>query len=808
MDTIADVVLSGAVAGDRFGYSVSATGDLNHDGYDDVIVSAPYNDSGGNDSGVAYIFFGGQNMDNTPDVTLAGGIIGDRFGYSISDAGDMNNDGYDDVIVGTFGNEGHAYLFFGGSNMDNVPDVTYTGGTLGDALGYSVSGAGDINNDGKDDILIGAWANKTNGNDLGRVFIYTMNTPIINANLTIGSSMVWKKEGYFNGTSSVGNFSMALNDYLGSATSSGIDAFGNAYVDVLLGVKAGSEGNIILSNLSIVYEYHATVPDFSYTLNNYLKDHKGEKDASGNIKVPLTIRAQSAGRVQLSNLTLPQDFAPTLLEELQTMEMDEDTANLTLIDLYHYFHDDVDSDSTLDFSVVSATNSAKVNLWITGKRYLSVDALTGGDNDNWTGTVEATIACFDRWGQMTESNQFTIMIKKVNDSPVIMSGQPLVAEPGDSYSYTIIAVDGDKDLLHYYLTKAPPGMTIKPLEGTIKWLPRARGTYGFNVSVDDGNATSERNFTITVPNRPPIVTSIPLVNATVAVPYEYNVTTADSNLDIIDFSLPEAPEGMNIQNGTGEISWTPQVAGDYNVSIRVSDNETEAFQNFTVRVAPPDQPPSNYTIAPSPGRPKQDSGWFSSLEMEITASAAMALVAIGIAFSVGTEAGKYRLTLLFMPLYTRLRKENVLDNETRGMIRGCITSEPGIHYKGIMRRLKLNNGTAAYHLMTLERDGFIHSMADGRLKRFFPAGMKPAKAPPVLTRLEKIIFETLREQEGMSEMDISRALDVPYPTISRHINKMAKIGVLRLEKHGLTVKSYIVNGIKQSGVEEDNIRDR
>ena len=69
--------------------------------------------------------------------------------------------------------------------------------------------------------------------------------------------------------------------------------------------------------------------------------------------------------------------------------------------------------------------------------------------------------------------------------------------------------------------------------------------------------------------------------------------------------------------------------------------------------------------------------------------------------AAGTEVGKYRLSVLFLlPLYTRLHKEEVLDNETRGMIRGAISTDPGIHFSEIMRRLKLSNGNALYHLVT------------------------------------------------------------------------------------------------------------
>jgi predicted transcriptional regulator len=171
--------------------------------------------------------------------------------------------------------------------------------------------------------------------------------------------------------------------------------------------------------------------------------------------------------------------------------------------------------------------------------------------------------------------------------------------------------------------------------------------------------------------------------------------------------------------------------------------------------------------------------------------------------AAGTEVGKYRLLLVFfLPLYTRFHKEEVLDNEKRGMIRGAIAAEPGIHYSEILRRLDMSNGNAAHHLQTLEREGLIWSRNDGRLKRFYPAGMKLAEVPVNLNRLQTDIFETLLERDGLSKSELSRALEASFPTIHRHVGRMAAMGVVRLERRGLSVKCYIADdwkGARQAG---------
>ena len=156
MNTVADIVLSGETTGSLFGSAVSSAGDVNGDGYDDVLVGAPVYSS---TTGRAYIYYGGANMNNTADVTFTGAAINNNFGRSVSAAGDVNGDGYSDVIIGAYGYStslGRAYIYYGGSSMNNVADVTMTGEAASSLFGWAVSGAGDVNGDGYADALVGA----------------------------------------------------------------------------------------------------------------------------------------------------------------------------------------------------------------------------------------------------------------------------------------------------------------------------------------------------------------------------------------------------------------------------------------------------------------------------------------------------------------------------------------------------------------------------------------------------------------------------------------------------------------------------
>ena len=143
---------------------------MNGDGYEDFIVAAPR--LGGN-NGKVYIFAGGPGVTGTLTkaqalATISSSVVAqDWFGYSVSGAGDMDGDGYDDVIVGTpvaNGHHGQAYIFRGGPTLLGNLDIASASQTVSasdaEALGFQVAGVGDVNGDGRDDVLISSGAQK------------------------------------------------------------------------------------------------------------------------------------------------------------------------------------------------------------------------------------------------------------------------------------------------------------------------------------------------------------------------------------------------------------------------------------------------------------------------------------------------------------------------------------------------------------------------------------------------------------------------------------------------------------------------
>jgi len=166
-----------------FGSAWSPAGDVNGDGYDDLIVGAFYeNTLVGDHSGQVKVFYGSETGfdPTTPDWTVNGEYPEDRFGVSVSSAGDVNDDGFDDVLIGAYNyseevltTAGRAYLYYGSaSGLASLPAWTMTGTQTDEYLGYHVTLAGDVNGDGFSDVAIASTGFDNGETNEGRVYIF------------------------------------------------------------------------------------------------------------------------------------------------------------------------------------------------------------------------------------------------------------------------------------------------------------------------------------------------------------------------------------------------------------------------------------------------------------------------------------------------------------------------------------------------------------------------------------------------------------------------------------------------------------
>ncbi len=166
--------------GAYFGTSVAGAGDVNGDGYDDVIVGAPDFDNGLGGEGAVFVFYGSTSgLSAKPDWKVESNQANAAFGTSVATAGDVDNDGYDDVIVGTPGysngetNEGAALVYYGSAmGPITTPNWRVESNQIDANLGWSVATAGDVNGDNYDEVIVGAPNYDTVERNEGAAFVY------------------------------------------------------------------------------------------------------------------------------------------------------------------------------------------------------------------------------------------------------------------------------------------------------------------------------------------------------------------------------------------------------------------------------------------------------------------------------------------------------------------------------------------------------------------------------------------------------------------------------------------------------------
>ena len=252
------LAIQGALAGDLAGWSVSGLGDINGDGRADIAIGAPLADGGGSRPGATYVIFGGAGgagtlslagLDGTNGFRIKGGAANDAQGYSVAAAGDINNDGIGDLVIGApqadpqgRDTAGAVYVVYGkaggfGAELDlaalnGANGFRIQGASDGDGLGEAVAAAGDVDGDGFDDLLIGAAGASPGGRfEAGSVYVlYGAANATATVDLAAPSARITRIDGQAGG------------DGLGDAVAAAGDVNGDGYADILIGAPGADAG--------------------------------------------------------------------------------------------------------------------------------------------------------------------------------------------------------------------------------------------------------------------------------------------------------------------------------------------------------------------------------------------------------------------------------------------------------------------------------------------------------------------------------------------------------------------------------------
>ncbi|MDB9521076.1 DUF4114 domain-containing protein [Dolichospermum circinale CS-1225] len=549
------LTIKGSNSGHNAGWAVSSAGDFNGDGINDLLIGATNpSDNGNGIDGESYVIFGKRDFGSTIDLSNIGlndglKIISDdlnNLGYSVSDAGDINQDGIDDLIIGApyadpdpnGNNSGSSYVIYGrridteNPITDNTINVShldsnndFTGFTINgqdkDQSGFFVSKAGDINGDGIADLIIGARDGNPNNKEFaGRayvVFCKQDNMGDFNLSDLNGSN------GFtINGIAAFDNAGWSVSD-LGDINDDGIDdiiigannansSYGQSYV--IYGSKDGFSSTFELSNLDGTNGF---IINGIAGNGNLGLSVSGAGDVNGDGVKDLIISApfanSGAGAAYLVFGT-PVNKAPTALS-LSNDSVNENVPDNTVVGSLSTI--DSNKNDTFTYSLVTGEGDSDNSVFSIDGDQLRINSSPDYEaKDNYNIRVRTT----DKGG-LSYEQKLTIKVNDINEAPTGLSlsndsvnenvpdntvvGSLITTDPDteDSFTYSLVNGEGDDDNSSFTIdgdqlriNSSPDFETKSNYKIRVKTQDATGLTYekALTVNINDINETDSNSF--------------------------------------------------------------------------------------------------------------------------------------------------------------------------------------------------------------------------------------------------------------------------------------------------------------------------
>ena len=606
----------GADPSDRSGYSVAAAGDVNGDGIDDLIIGAPQGDPGGRaNAGEAYVVFGrlggfGASLDlgalsGVNGFTISGVDAADYAGWSVAGAGDLNGDGFADMVIGALyadpggrENAGETYVVFGrgggfGVNLDLANMTPATGFTIAgtaalNLTGHSVSSAGDVNGDGIDDLLIGAlYADGTGGTDAGETYVVFGRQGGFGAVLDLSS---------LNGQTGFAVGGVGAGDFSGQSVAAAGDVNGDGFDDLIIGAPMADPLGRANAGSSYVLFGAANVTRLS-------NDATVTVTVTGTNDAPV-ITSNGGGAVG----------GYTIFEN--TLGPNTVTAS------------DPDTGAQITYSIIGGADAALFTINGAGVvSLINAPNFEAPADQNADNVYEVIVQASD--GTLTDSQTINVTVINANDAPVITSGgggasANVTGVENSTTATTVVASDPDAGAnLVFSILAGRDGaaFTINATTGVLTFVTvpnfeaptdqNGDNVYAVDVQVSDGQGGTDVQtvfINVTNANETPVITS----NGGGAVggytifentfgPNTITATDPDAATNLTYSIIGGADAALFTINGAGVVSLinapnfeapADQNADNvYQVIVQVSDGQLTDTQTLSVTVTNANEAP-------------------------------------------------------------------------------------------------------------------------------------------------------------------------------------------------------------------------